>query len=265
MITTLKSYLTTLQRLDENLFVDSKPSHEGYRNTIELPKGNNVVPLRLDTIRLMQNGCSFYQLWSEDPDQHLKDFLKLVDSLDHNVKEISLPQNVLSTFDRRLIELENEVQRLMEAHLAHKKPIQVNKITSSSEICNGPHDTQYCMENPKQAFVYASSRNNEVGGYSMDHVNIASTDQIQKEELQSKGIKSPSKLLFPKYLSQAEEENVKPNATKYNDHEMTAKVEENVKEESEDEFEEKIKEKEEEGEEDVEYFDTFPTLDKLGY
>ncbi|GKA19365.1 zinc finger, CCHC-type containing protein [Tanacetum coccineum] len=34
----------------------SKPSHEGYRNTIELP----------------------------DPNQHLKDFLKLVDSLDLN-------------------------------------------------------------------------------------------------------------------------------------------------------------------------------------
>ncbi|GJY90817.1 zinc finger, CCHC-type containing protein [Tanacetum coccineum] len=34
----------------------SKPSHEGYRNTIELP--------------------------SEDPNQHLKNFLKLVDSLD---------------------------------------------------------------------------------------------------------------------------------------------------------------------------------------
>ncbi|GJU08921.1 hypothetical protein Tco_1125351 [Tanacetum coccineum] len=37
----------------------SKPSHEGYRNSIELPVGNNV-----------------------DPNQHLKDFLKLVDSLD---------------------------------------------------------------------------------------------------------------------------------------------------------------------------------------
>ncbi|GJZ23144.1 zinc finger, CCHC-type containing protein [Tanacetum coccineum] len=36
-----------------------KPSHEGYMNTIELPVGNNV-----------------------DPNQHLKDFLKLVDSLD---------------------------------------------------------------------------------------------------------------------------------------------------------------------------------------
>ncbi|GJU81143.1 hypothetical protein Tco_1283508 [Tanacetum coccineum] len=28
----------------------SKLSHEGYRNTIELPAGNNVVPLRFDTI-----------------------------------------------------------------------------------------------------------------------------------------------------------------------------------------------------------------------
>ncbi|GJS52603.1 zinc finger, CCHC-type containing protein [Tanacetum coccineum] len=45
----------------------SKPSHESYRNTIELPIGNNVVPL-----------------WSEDPNQHLKDLLKLVDSLDLN-------------------------------------------------------------------------------------------------------------------------------------------------------------------------------------
>ncbi|GKA25456.1 zinc finger, CCHC-type containing protein [Tanacetum coccineum] len=29
----------------------SKPSHEGYRNTIKLPVGNNVVPLRSNTIR----------------------------------------------------------------------------------------------------------------------------------------------------------------------------------------------------------------------
>ncbi|GJQ99007.1 zinc finger, CCHC-type containing protein [Tanacetum coccineum] len=60
----------------------SKPSHEGYMNTIELSVGNNVVPLRSNTIRLVQNGCSFQGLRSEDPNQHLKDFLKLVDSLD---------------------------------------------------------------------------------------------------------------------------------------------------------------------------------------
>ncbi|GJS26323.1 hypothetical protein Tco_0486943 [Tanacetum coccineum] len=60
----------------------SKPRHEGYRNTIELPVGNNVVHLRSDTIWLVQNGCSFHELRSEDLNQHLKDFLKLVDSLD---------------------------------------------------------------------------------------------------------------------------------------------------------------------------------------
>ncbi|GJW38976.1 MAK10-like protein [Tanacetum coccineum] len=78
------------------------------------------------------------------------------------VKAISLPQDVPSTSDRRLIELENQVQRLMEAHLAPMQPTQMNKITSSCEIGSGPHDTQYCMENLKQAFVeYASSRTDE--------------------------------------------------------------------------------------------------------
>ncbi|GKF06916.1 hypothetical protein Tco_0037584 [Tanacetum coccineum] len=63
----------------------SKPSHKGYRNTIELPEGNNVVPLQSETIWLVQNGCSFHGIRSKDPNQHLKDFLKLMDSLDLNV------------------------------------------------------------------------------------------------------------------------------------------------------------------------------------
>ncbi|GJR52885.1 retrotransposon protein, putative, ty1-copia subclass [Tanacetum coccineum] len=282
----------------------SKPSHEGYRNTIELPAGNNVVPLRSDTIRLVQNGCSFHKLRSEDPNQHLKDFLKLVDSLDlggdnkerarlrlfqfslrdqasnwleslsagsistwedlttrflaqffppgrtvklHNdilmfqqhhgeslseawtrfkdllqkfphhgidlwfqalledlflydnkswndprdfakpVKAIALPQDVPSTSDHRLIELENQVQRLMGAHLAPTQPTQVNKITTLCEICSGPHDTQYCIEDPKQAFVeYASSRTDEAGAPKCVHfvnsIVILSTDSDTEEE-----------------------------------------------------------------------------------
>ncbi|GKB61591.1 hypothetical protein Tco_0917777 [Tanacetum coccineum] len=81
------------------------------------------------------------------------------------VKAISLPQDVPSTSDRRLNKLENQVQRLMEAHLAPKSHVQLNKIASSYEICGGPHDTQYYMENLEQAFVnYASSRTNEAGG-----------------------------------------------------------------------------------------------------
>ncbi|GKB28485.1 MAK10-like protein [Tanacetum coccineum] len=81
------------------------------------------------------------------------------------VKAISLPQDIPSTSDRRLIELENQVQCLMEAHIASMQPTQVNKITSSCKICSGPHDTQYCMENPEQAFVeYAYLCTDEAGG-----------------------------------------------------------------------------------------------------
>ncbi|GJY18808.1 MAK10-like protein, partial [Tanacetum coccineum] len=86
-----------------------------------------------------------------------RDFVK-------SVKAIQLPQDVPSTSDRHLIELENQVQRLMEAHLAPTQPTQVNKITTPCDICSGPHDTRHYMENPKQAFVeYASSRTDEAG------------------------------------------------------------------------------------------------------
>nr|GEV94994.1 MAK10-like protein [Tanacetum cinerariifolium] len=152
----------------------SKPSHKGYRITTELPEGNNVIPLQSKTIRLVQNRCLIHGLRSEYPNQHLKDFLKLVDSLDLNsdnrertefaipVKVIYLPQDVTSTFDRCLIKPKNKVKLLMEAHLTPKQPVQVNKISSSCKICSCPHDTQYCVENPEQAFVdYASSCTDE--------------------------------------------------------------------------------------------------------
>ncbi|GJW87780.1 hypothetical protein Tco_0163120 [Tanacetum coccineum] len=147
----------------------SRPSHEGYRNTIELPKGNNVVPLRSDTIWLVQNGCSFHGLRSEDPNQHLKDFLKLVDSLDLNagsittwedlttrflaqffpsgwteiienlalydderwndlkdfvksVKAISTPQSASKTPNRRLLELEDQINFLLKGSRPTPRP-----------------------------------------------------------------------------------------------------------------------------------------------
>ncbi|GJX07254.1 zinc finger, CCHC-type containing protein [Tanacetum coccineum] len=60
----------------------SETIHEAIRRYIELPAGNNVVLRQSDTIRLVQNECLFHGLRSEDPNQHLKDFLKLGDSLD---------------------------------------------------------------------------------------------------------------------------------------------------------------------------------------
>ncbi|GKA58278.1 MAK10-like protein [Tanacetum coccineum] len=287
----------------------SKHSHEGYMKTIELPKGNNVVPLRSETIWLVQNGCLFHGLWSEDPNQHLKDFLKLMDSLDldganrermrlrsistwedlttHFVaqffppgsntklrndimmfqqhqgeslseawtlqifydrvtpatrrtidqssggklrdrnaeeswalledlalydnkswndlrdfakpfKAISLPQYFPSKSERRLIELEHQVQRLMEDYIAPMQPTQVNKTTSSCEICSGPHDTQYCMENPEQDFVeYASSRTDEAGvKKSINDSNHSQKDQPQPvTEIRTQQPEKPEKTL----------------------------------------------------------------------
>ncbi|GJR05529.1 hypothetical protein Tco_0528513 [Tanacetum coccineum] len=133
----------------------SKPSHEGYKNTIEVPVGNNVVPLIPQTLN--------------DP----RDFAK-------PVKAIALPQDVPSTFDRRLIKLENQVQRFMEAYLALTQPTQVNKVTTPCEICSGPHDTQYCMDDPEQTFVeYASSCTDEAGGkwytFKLEKNNLGDT------------------------------------------------------------------------------------------
>ncbi|GJU93534.1 MAK10-like protein, partial [Tanacetum coccineum] len=203
---------------DENLIRTlgdySKPSHEGYMNTIELPVGNNV-----------------------DPNQHLKDFLKHVDSLDLDSENRErtrlrlfqfslrdqasnwlerLPAGSITTWEDlttrflaqffpsgRTAKLRNDILirtidqsaggklrdlnveeswALLEdlalydneswndprdfakpvKEIALSQDVPMNKVTTSCEIYSGPHDTQYCMEDPEQAFVeYASSRTDE--------------------------------------------------------------------------------------------------------
>nr|GEZ43125.1 MAK10-like protein [Tanacetum cinerariifolium] len=134
----------------------SKPSHEGYKNTIKLPVGNNVVPLRPDTILRTIDQSAGGKLHDRNAEESwaLLEDLTLYDNEIWNdpsdfaksVKAITFPQDVPSSSDRRLIKLKNQVQCLMEAHLALMQPTQANKITTSCEICSGPHDPQYCME-----------------------------------------------------------------------------------------------------------------------
>ncbi|GKF65908.1 zinc finger, CCHC-type containing protein [Tanacetum coccineum] len=94
----------------------SKPSHESYTNTIELPVGSNVVPLRSDAIQLVQNGCLFHGLRSEDPNQHLKDFLKLVDSLNLNGENRERTRLRLFQFSLR-DQASNWLERLLAASI----------------------------------------------------------------------------------------------------------------------------------------------------
>ncbi|GKE37152.1 hypothetical protein Tco_1460557, partial [Tanacetum coccineum] len=221
------------------------------RRTIDQSAGGKLCDRNAEESWALLEHLALYdnQSWND-----LRDFAK-------PIKAISLPQDVPSTFDRRIIELENQVQRLMEAHLAPKQLVQVNKISSSCEICSGPHDTQYFMENHEQAFVeYASSRTNEVGGTPMAQMNFASTNYLTKEELQGKGIKILSKLLSLKYLSQSSlaEQNRNPSSPKHVhfDHEITVESEEDFEEEIEDE----IKEEEEDSQK---HFDTFPHYERI--
>nr|GEX94524.1 ribonuclease H-like domain-containing protein [Tanacetum cinerariifolium] len=117
-----------------------KPSHEGYKKTIELPIGNNVVPLRFNTIRRTIDQSTGRKLHDRNAKESwaLLEDLALYDNESWNdprdfakpAKEISLLKVVPSTSDRHLIELENQVQRLMEAYLDLTQPTQVNKITT---------------------------------------------------------------------------------------------------------------------------------------
>ncbi|GJZ94743.1 hypothetical protein Tco_0666946 [Tanacetum coccineum] len=191
----------------------SIPSYEGYRNTIELPAGNNVAlfdrhhfkwcpkriahstalfrriaKLRNDILMFQQHqGESLLEAWTSFKDllqkvphhgidlwlqvqifydhvnpitrrtidesaggklrdrnakesRALLEDLALYDNESWNdprdlakpVKAITLPQDVPSTSDHHLIELENQVQRLMEAHLAPTQPTQVKSKISYS-------------------------------------------------------------------------------------------------------------------------------------
>ncbi|GJS38395.1 MAK10-like protein [Tanacetum coccineum] len=135
--------------------------------------GNNVVPLRSDTIRLVQNGCSFYGLRSEDPNQRLKDFLKLVDSLDLDGANRQRTRLCLFHFSHR-DQASNWLERLPAGSITTWEDLTAHFLAQffppgrtaklRNDILIGPHDTQYCMEDPEQAFVkYASSRIDEAG------------------------------------------------------------------------------------------------------
>nr|GEX40989.1 hypothetical protein [Tanacetum cinerariifolium] len=95
--------------------------HKAARRTIDQSTGGKLHDRNAEESWALLEDLALYDIESwNDP----MDFAKLV-------KAISLPQDVLSTFDRRLIKLEN----------------------------------QYCMKNPEQAFVdYASLRTDEVEG-----------------------------------------------------------------------------------------------------
>ncbi|GJW56004.1 MAK10-like protein [Tanacetum coccineum] len=184
----------------------SKLSHEGYKNTIKLPVGNNMVPLRSDTIQLVQNGCSFHGLWSEDPNQHLKDFLKLVDSLDldgENREMIAL--HLFSIFPSSIKlaigsivscrEPSPHGRILLPKFLASILPPEKKGRKTPQKYPDVPqhqwsHDTQYCLKTPEQLFVDTqSSRTDEAGDARLS--KFEANFKRQQGEMTNNTVKNP--------------------------------------------------------------------------
>ncbi|GKB57380.1 MAK10-like protein [Tanacetum coccineum] len=320
----------------------SKPSHEGYRNTIELPVGNNVVPLRSDTIRENREKTRLHLFQFSFRDQASKWLER------HQVESITTWEDLTTRFlaqffpSGRTAKLRNDIlmfqqhhgESLSEAWTHFKDLIQnvphhgidlwlkvqifydhvtpVTRRTINKSAGGKLHDKNaeesyalledlafYDNENDMISKINllwkAVSEKlddtpiRDTAGNPAAQMNFTSTNDPTREELQGKGIKSPSKLLSPKYLSQSslaeqnrnpsspkrvhfvnsivilnkedeakEEGNVKTSTTEYEDHEMTVESEEEFEEETEDE----IKEEEEDS---PKHFDTFPTMKELRY
>nr|GEY12887.1 hypothetical protein [Tanacetum cinerariifolium] len=134
----------------------SKPSHEGYGNIIELPVGNNVIQIFYDHI-------SFYLKY--EIDHVVGDKLcyktadeswKIIENLalyDHEgwnetkefvkaVKAISTPQSTSKTPDRRLLELEDQINFLLNGSRLTPRP-------SSTHIHQAYAEAVYSNPHPK--------------------------------------------------------------------------------------------------------------------
>ncbi|GJV67259.1 hypothetical protein Tco_1482768 [Tanacetum coccineum] len=178
----------------------SKPSHEGYRNTIELPVGNNVLSIGLNAFQQdpSPHGGSYYpipcsilstgkdrktlQRYPNVPTTLRRIFIRSKDSFqgltlkspsswhrslalsklrDLNAKESWALLEDLALYDNVSWTDPRDFAKPVKA-IALPQDVPINKITTSCEICSGPHNTQYCMKDSERAFVeYASSRTDE--------------------------------------------------------------------------------------------------------
>ncbi|GJV43150.1 hypothetical protein Tco_1427686 [Tanacetum coccineum] len=96
------------------------------RRTIDQSAGGKLRDLNAEESWALLEDLALYdnESWN-DP----RDFAK-------PVKAITLPQDVLRTSDRRLIELKNQVQRLMEAYLAPTQPTQRERASHPTNACD---------------------------------------------------------------------------------------------------------------------------------
>ncbi|GJV02361.1 zinc finger, CCHC-type containing protein [Tanacetum coccineum] len=218
-----------------------------------------------------RNDAHSNRLRSEDPDQHLKDFLKLMDSLDLDGSITTwedLTTRFLAQFfsPGRTAKLRNDILMFQQHHgeslskeWTHFKDL-LQKVPR--------HDIDRWLQiqifydhvNP----VTRRSINQSASGNSMASKSIAAISHVEREELRKKGIKSPHDL---GKMTRGNEE-VKEQGKEEDEMETNVEVKE-VIEEEESKFEtnEEVEEilEEEEEDEDDKNFNSFPTMKNLSH
>ncbi|GJR72241.1 hypothetical protein Tco_0084606 [Tanacetum coccineum] len=129
----------------------SKPGHEGYRNTIELPVWNNVCEidraaggkLRNKNVDESWEIIENLALYDHEGWNDTKEFVKLV-------KSISTPQSTSKTHDRRPLELEDQINFLLNGSRPTPRPSSTHIPQAYAEaVYSNPHP-QDKSEPPKQ-------------------------------------------------------------------------------------------------------------------
>ncbi|GJU98840.1 zinc finger, CCHC-type containing protein [Tanacetum coccineum] len=215
---------------------------------------------------------------SKDPNQHLKDFLKLVDSLDLYVANRERTRLCLFQFSLR-DQASNWLERLLAGSISTWEDLTTRFLAQffpPGRTTKLRNDILMFQQHQGESLLEAWTHFKELL-QKVPHHGI---------DLWHQGIKSHLKLLLLKFclnhpwrrtnripiskrvhfvnsiiiLNKEDEakESTKSSATDYKDHEMTVES----KEEFEEETEEKTKEEEEDN---PKHFDVFPTIKELGY
>ncbi|GJU67043.1 hypothetical protein Tco_1253302 [Tanacetum coccineum] len=166
-----------------------------------------MVPLR-STSSFCAKRSHLHGFQSEVPNQHLKDFLKLVDSLDSGCG----PHDTqYSMDDSEQAYVDYASSRTNEGHgisMMPPTPGRRNQ-TSAGHVPKPslPTKRKTVFEKLNDVSTPENARN------SMASKSIASISHVKMEELRKKGIKSPSKLFSPKYLSLASIKELNKNSS----------------------------------------------------
>ncbi|GJR66008.1 zinc finger, CCHC-type containing protein [Tanacetum coccineum] len=132
----------------------SKPSHEDYRNTIELPVGNNVVPLRSDTIRttkLRNDILMFQKHHGESLSEAWTCFKDLLQKVPHHGIDRWLQIQIF--YDHVSFHLKCEIDHAAGGKIRNKNPVESWEIIENLALYDhkGWNDAKEFNEPPKQS------------------------------------------------------------------------------------------------------------------